>query len=116
MQFSLQVIKDGLFARLEGEFDLLVADEIREQLNRALKKSAAKHLIFDFSKLTFIDSSGLGVILGRWRQLAPMGGKVTIIGSSPQVYRILQLSGLTRVIIVEEPIKTRIARLKEEIQ
>ncbi|MGI5892046.1 MAG: STAS domain-containing protein [Bacillota bacterium] len=115
MLFSLELIKDGLFVRLEGEFDLLVADKLRDEINKALKKSAARHLILDFSKLTFIDSSGLGVILGRYRQLAPMGGKVTIIGSNSQVYKILELSGLTRVITVEEPIKDRIARLKEEI-
>ncbi|MGI6361138.1 MAG: STAS domain-containing protein [Bacillota bacterium] len=113
MQLKIELIKHGIWVQPAGDLDLLVADSLRHELTNALKKYAAKILVFDFSKVTFIDSSGLGVILGRYRQLAPLGGKVSIVGCSPQIYKIIELSGLTRVIAVEEPIKTRIARLKE---
>jgi len=59
-------------------------------------------LVFDLSQLDFIDSSGLGVILGRHRELMAIGGKVEIRGAKDSVYKLLQLSGITRIIEVNK--------------
>lgn len=103
MLFRIKKVRDGLLVEACGEFDMFVADKLKAEICRALEKSSASHLIFDFKDLTFIDSSGLGVILGRYRELSERGGRITISGANQQVYQVLKLSGLTKVIEVAKP-------------
>jgi stage II sporulation protein AA (anti-sigma F factor antagonist) len=63
----------------------------------------ARNLTFDFSEVRFIDSSGLGVVLGRYKRVLTRGGKVRIVGANPQVYRILCLSGFGKLMEIEPP-------------
>lgn len=107
MQLRIETKKidgvDWLYAKAAGELDMAVSDEFRDRLNAALKESRTRNLLLDFSAVDFIDSSGLGVILGRFRQLAPLGGKVAIAGANPQIYRLLTAAGLHKVIDVYKP-------------
>lgn len=95
--------QDWLCVKVAGELDMAVADQFRDQLIAALQETHARNLLLDFSALDFIDSSGLGVILGRLRQLAPQGGRIAISGANQQVYRLLTASGLHKVIEVDRP-------------
>jgi len=101
MQESCQMVKEGLLVKIKGELDLTCASSLRDRLDHELKKSGTRHLILDLGGVSFIDSSGLGVILGRYRMLAPIGGKISIRNCNAQVYRILEISGLTRIMLVE---------------
>ena len=103
MHIRFQTVRDTLTAELEGELDMLVADELRERLDAELAKSAARKLVLDLSGVDFIDSSGLGVIVGRYRKLKPFGGSVSILGASMKLYRILELSGINKIMPVEKP-------------
>jgi len=102
MQESCKMGKEGLRFKIKGELDLNCADALRDRLDKEIKKRSARHLILDFSGVSFIDSSGLGVIIGRYRKLAPLGGKISICNCNAQVYRILEISGLTRIIQVDK--------------
>lgn len=75
----------------------------RDALDRELHDSFARNLCFDFSDVTFIDSSGLGVILGRYKKVAARGGRVRVSGANKQVYRILCLSGFSGLMEIEAP-------------
>lgn len=101
MHLQCECIKDKLFASVKGELDMSVAARFRTQLDQEIGSRQVRHLILDFSGVTFIDSSGLGVILGRYKKLAEIGGTVKICSAHPQVLRILELSGLTRIMDVE---------------
>ena len=91
--------KNGiLLVRLSGELDHHCAAAIREELDALIDRSDARRLVFDLSGLTFMDSSGIGVMLGRYRQLARRGGTLAVRGASPQVDRIFRMSGLYQVI------------------
>lgn len=79
--------------RLSGEFDLRCADEVRERLE-ALIDAGHLHLALNLKGVTFIDSSGLGVLLGRYRRLKQLGGRLVVVGATPAVRRILEMSGL----------------------
>ena len=103
MFLRIKKIKEGLLVEAGGELDMNVADKLRTDICHALEKSGALHLFFDFKEVSFIDSSGLGVILGRYRELAERGGHITISGVNQQVYQVLKLSGLTKIIDVERP-------------
>ncbi len=91
--------KEGaLLVRLAGDFDMAVADNVRTNIDELLDQGTAKTVILDLSGVGFIDSSGLGVVLGRYKRLKAEGGKMAITGAQPQVARILELSGVMKII------------------
>lgn len=103
LSFSLSVVENTVWAKASGEVDMQMAPAWREAIDVALKESFARNLTFDFTDVTFIDSSGLGVVLGRYKRVAERGGKVKIVGANKQVWRILTLSGLAGLMEIEPP-------------
>ncbi|MEW6181684.1 MAG: anti-sigma factor antagonist [Bacillota bacterium] len=97
MMLELDTAGDVLIARLNGEIDLKVADELRQDLERALDSHLIRHLVLDFETVSFIDSTGLGVILGRYKRVAGAGGKLGLLGLRPGVKRVLEFSGVLRI-------------------
>ncbi|NPV28571.1 MAG: anti-sigma F factor antagonist [Firmicutes bacterium] len=100
MSFEIQNQRDTLIVRVYGEFDLRAADYCRRDIDQKLRTQGARHILFNLGGVTFIDSSGLGVILGRYRKVKENGGKVAISDVPPRISRILELSGITRLIPV----------------
>lgn len=101
MQIQAERIGDILLARVEGELDLSTAAAFRETIDRHLNiGNGIKHLILNLSRLTFVDSSGLGAILGRYRRLSERGGKLAAADVPDNINRLLSLSGLQRIIAV----------------
>jgi len=93
------LLKRGvLIVRVEGELDMHVANKFREIVDKALETSGVKHILFNFEAVDFIDSSGLGVILGRYKKINAAGGKVLVAHIQPQVIQIFELSGLLKII------------------
>lgn len=93
------IVKQGvLIVRITGEVDMHVVDEFRETVDHALETSGVRYLLLDLKGVTFIDSSGLGVILGRYKKLAARGGKMLAIGVRPQVRRLFEFSGILKLI------------------
>jgi stage II sporulation protein AA (anti-sigma F factor antagonist) len=78
----------------------VIAKEFRDAVDKILWDKPIKNLILDISEVNFIDSSGLGAILGRYKILQQRGGKMSIWGAKPSVYRILELSGIMKIIPV----------------
>ena len=92
-------VKQGvLVVRIEGELDMHVADEFRQTVDNALDSSGVRNVLLSLKGVTFIDSSGLGVILGRYKKVTQIGGKLMAAHAHPQVERIFKLSGLLKVI------------------
>lgn len=96
----LQSIHDGdrIIVRLSGELDHFCAQSVRRDLDRLIADRGVRWLILDFSRMQFMDSSGIGVILGRYRQLRDRGGQVGVINMNPHIQRIFRMSGMDRVI------------------
>lgn len=96
----LQSIRDGdrLIVRIGGELDHFCAQSVRRDLDALLLDRSIRTLILDFSSLTFMDSSGIGVVLGRYRLLRDRGGHVAIVGMNPHIVRLFHMSGLDRII------------------
>lgn len=102
---TITTLKAGttLVVRVEGELDLNTAGPFREKVDRALAGNPElKNIIFSLEGLTFIDSSGLGAILGRYRKVAELSGKVLACGLRPQVQKVFELSGLYKILTVCE--------------
>ena len=96
----LRSMRDGerLLVGLDGELDHYCAQRVRRELDGMLRDPTVRQLILDFSGLTFMDSSGIGVILGRYRVLRERGGSMGVIHMNDHISRIFHMSGMDRVI------------------
>lgn len=86
-----------LIARLAGELDLQVADALRAELDKALDDTGAVNLVFNLENVSFVDSSCLGVILGRYKRVSGKRGSMAFAAVPPRVRRVLEFSGLLRI-------------------
>jgi len=84
-----------LIVSVIGDVDISLTDSLREDVDRALAEyKDVNRLVFDLAEVDFVDSAGLGVILGRYKRVTANGGKVYLAGAKPQVKKVLDLSGL----------------------
>ncbi|MGN0658916.1 MAG: anti-sigma F factor antagonist [Emergencia sp.] len=96
-------LKDSvLVARLSGEIDHHVAEKIRRDIDEEMKLYGVTDLILDFSNVTFMDSSGIGVVLGRYKKVRAAGGTMKIRSASRLVRQILDMSGVFSLMEYEE--------------
>ena len=94
-----QVTKgDTVTSFLEGELDQHSAQAVRTELETAIQNPQIRHMVLDVSNLSFMDSSGIGVVIGRYKTLQKRGGTLVISNPSPRVDRIFQLSGLYQIV------------------
>jgi len=88
----------ALYIRLSGELDHHRAEGLRETVAAAFENSDCRQLVFDFSEVSFMDSSGIGMVIGRYKHAQERGGSVSIVGMRPEIARIYQISGLAKII------------------
>jgi len=98
LQISSCRIKQALVVKIEGELDHHTADAVRERLDSMLEDPSIKYMIFDLSQLKFMDSSGIGVFIGRYKVVSQRGGAVSVVYVTPQINKVLEVSGLYRII------------------
>ena len=92
-------VKNGEFVvRLSGEIDHCSALGIREKIDQGLEEHRPRRLIFDLSGTEFMDSSGLGLILGRLRKCGETGCQLTVVNPRPQIMKILRLAGVEKML------------------
>lgn len=98
---SVEMIKrnGSITAVISGELGHCEAAGVRMQIDPELEHLMPTMLILDMSGVTFMDSSGIGLILGRQRIMESLGGGIAVKNPSPSVRRILQVAGLSRLII-----------------
>jgi anti-sigma B factor antagonist len=78
--------------RLEGEFDLYASPEVRQAADQVLE--AGGHLVVDLTEVTFLDSSGLGTLVGLQKRAKLVGARMTLCGPSPRLYKIFDVTAL----------------------
>lgn len=102
LQMELQHHRDKLIVRLHGELDHHTADSVKVKMEEAILKQNISHVILSLKGLTFMDSSGLGVILGRYKQISAKGGKMVVCDVAPSVYRLFEMSGLFKILSIQD--------------
>lgn len=100
MQINFFIKKDKLYAKIIGELDHHSATELKDQLDSKVISEGINTLVFDFSELMLMDSSGIGIILGRYTLMKSLGGEVYIISNNKNVDKLLSLSGIPEIIKV----------------
>lgn len=84
--------------KLPEELDHSNSTEIRKMADTEIYSGRVKDVEFDFTNTLFMDSSGIGMIMGRYRLIKPLGGKITITGAKGNIERIIRLSGLYKIV------------------
>ncbi len=100
MQVQMFRRKKDLIVRLKGELDHHTAITFRRAVETELKKDTIQNLVLNMQNLTFMDSSGIGAILGRYKQVKAKGGRIVICGLNKYNKKILEIGGLLKIIPV----------------
>ncbi len=88
----------AITAYLVGEIDHHSAKRMREEIDHAIESACPSLLILDFTQVTFMDSSGIGLVMGRYKTLTLSGGQsMEVRGVSSQTARVMKLAGLDRL-------------------
>ncbi len=98
VEIDLKVIRNTLVVKISGELDLLVAEKLRREIDSKIQSQQVKNLVLNLEKVSFIDSSGLGVIIGRYKRMNAENGRMYIVGASPAVEKILIFSGINKLV------------------
>lgn len=89
---------DGIMrAHLSGEIDHHQAGSLRSKIDSAILRERPAALLLDFSDVTFMDSSGIGLVMGRYRLMSEAGGEIEVTGVSPQIRKVMKLAGLDQL-------------------
>ena len=87
-----------LIFRLEEDIDECTVQKIRRKLDNEIERYMPKEVIFDFNNVSFMDSAGIGLIIGRYKLATMLGGKVQVANMGQPVRKIFEMSGMQRII------------------
>lgn len=103
---KIEYLKENrtLILKIDGEIDHHTCELIKKETDYEIQKKAPKKLIFDMKNVNFMDSSGIGLIIGRYKYLLRIGGETEIINAKKEVKRILDMSGIFKIIPINEEV------------
>lgn len=101
MSIEINVTGEVLTARLGGEIDHHTAKGMREAIDYAIELNMPSLLVLDFGDISFMDSSGIGLVMGRYRNLAKSGAELHITNAPPTIYKMLKLAGIEKLAKLE---------------
>lgn len=96
--FSYDLKRGTLTVQLAGELDHLMAQRVREEIDALIDDARVRRLVFDVSRLEFMDSSGIGLIIGRYKRLSRRGGSVAVADPDARIDKLFRMSGVYQVV------------------
>ncbi|MDU1411785.1 MAG: anti-sigma F factor antagonist [Clostridium sp.] len=105
MLLRFEPYNDNIIVTLQGELDHHSSEEVRNRIDDMLDRDNYKNLIFNFSGVNFMDSSGIGAVIGRYKKMSLRGGKVCLTNVKPNVKRIFELSGMFKIISIYDDVE-----------
>lgn len=111
MQLTTEKLGETLLVKISGELDLSTSPLFRELIETELEKDTnLRYLVLDMNDTSFIDSSGLGVILGRFKKITQKGGKLSFIRVPSHLSKLFELSGLMRIMEIHPSLEAALDR------
>ncbi|MEG1993504.1 MAG: anti-sigma factor antagonist [Oscillospiraceae bacterium] len=98
MAVEIKVTDETVIAYLMGDIDHHKAKPMREKIDEAIYRNTPKELILDFREVGFMDSSGIGLVMGRYKIMQEMGGKIEISSASGSILKLMALGGIEKII------------------
>ena len=105
MKELFEIAGTDLRVKIPSDLDHPVSDQIRKESDRIMESIYIRRMIFDFSETVFMDSSGIGLIMGRYRALGMKQGCILAEGANEHIQRLLRLSGVNRYMEIRESIE-----------
>ncbi len=104
MNVTIETSGSLVIAYLIGEIDHHTATGVRDKIDNVIKFKKPNHLIIDFRNVTFMDSSGIGLVMGRYRLIQSISSSSTleVKNVTKQVKKVMELAGLGRIAIIKE--------------
>ena len=102
MDVKIKLTGNTLTACIEGDIDHHNAKEIRECIDQKIEEESPNLLELDFSKVQFMDSSGIGLIMGRYKLMHILDGKLQVINIPENIKKLIKLAGLASLNIIKE--------------
>ena len=96
--FSYELKRGTLTVSLSGELDQRMAARVREEIDALIDDARVRRLVFDVSGLEFMDSSGIGLIIGRYKRLSRRGGSVAVADPGARIDKLFRMSGVYQVV------------------
>lgn len=97
MSVKITVNGEVVTAYLEGEIDHHSASVMRNEIDEAVEKNMPTMLVLDFRDVSFMDSSGIGLVMGRYKTVKPIGAELHVTNTSPQIGKVMKLAGIDRL-------------------
>ena len=91
-----------LLLKITEEIDHHAVEKIRRKADYEIEKHIPRKVIFDFNNVTFMDSAGIGLILGRYKNISSLGGSLEVINATETVNKILIMSGINKIIDINK--------------
>jgi len=101
-----------LIVKINCELDHHTSDSLRRRVDGEIQRYMPKNVVFDFDGVGFMDSSGIGMVMGRYKNIKRYEGKAVMANVRPEIKRILEMSGITKLI----PQYTSVAKALESMQ
>ncbi len=98
MEFDYEPGSKTLTVKFTGEIDHHLSEKIRRKTDYEIQRYMPRKVVFDFIKINFMDSSGIGLIIGRYKTIHILGGELEIINTCNSVKRVLEMSGISKII------------------
>ena len=102
MPVNISSVGEVLTVYLEGELDHHAAKTVREEIDEAVEFNMPTLLILDFDRVTFMDSSGIGLVMGRYRNLQKSGAKLNLTNLPPNIYKVMKLAGIEKLAKIDK--------------
>ena len=98
MKIQYENIDNILLIKFFGEIDHHYTEEMRNKIDKEFARNNSKNILFDFSNVDFMDSSGIGMIIGRYKLCNTKNGVTAAFGLNENTKRIFEISGLLKLI------------------
>lgn len=102
MEVKLELDGQVVTAFLSGEIDHHNVKPVREEIDSFIEGAMPKLLLLDFTDITFMDSSGIGLVMGRYKLMKAMDGEVKVTNATPHIRKVMHLAGLDRLAVIDK--------------
>lgn len=102
METEYQRENKVLILKITEELDHHMVERIRRESDYEIERHIPRKVVFDFERVNFMDSAGIGLILGRYKNISMLGGKLEVINVTQSINKILIMSGISKLIAINK--------------
>lgn len=113
MNVELEKQSDIFIVKIKGEIDHHSAEIIKQSIDNGIMFHKCRHIVFDFCGVKFMDSSGIGMIIGRYKKVAAVNGIVAASGLNDDLLKLFNVTGIYKIIKVCDSIHNAVKYIEE---